>query len=66
MGQGPLTYQPLRPDTSLWGSERKKAIAHYYNRSFWVIGLHYHLSYRGNYMDLDPNYRDVFGNRCCA
>jgi gluconate 2-dehydrogenase alpha chain len=27
-----------------------------------VIGLHDHLPYRGNYLDLDPNYRDVFGN----
>ena len=27
-----------------------------------MIGLHDHLPYRGNYLDLDPNYRDVFGN----
>jgi len=62
MGQGPLSYQPVPSDTPLWGSAWKKAVAHYYNRSFWVIGLHDHLSYRGNYMDLDPNYRDAFGN----
>jgi gluconate 2-dehydrogenase alpha chain len=63
MGQGPLTYQPVPPGTPLWGSQWKKAVAHYYNRSFWVIGLHDHLPYRGNYLDLDPTYHDVFGNR---
>jgi gluconate 2-dehydrogenase alpha chain len=62
MGQGPLTYQPVPPGTPDWGSDWKKAVAHYYNRSMWVVGLHDHLSYRGNYMDLDPNYRDAFGN----
>jgi gluconate 2-dehydrogenase alpha chain len=62
MGQGPLTYQPVPPGTPDWGSEWKKAVAHYYNRSMWIIGLHDHLSYRGNYMDLDPYYRDAFGN----
>ena len=62
MGQGPLTYQPVPPQTPLWGSAWKKSVAHYYNRSFWMIGLHDHLPYRGNYLDLDPNYRDVFGN----
>lgn len=40
----------------------EQAVAHYYNRSFWVIGLHDHLSFRGNYLDLDPNYRDMVGN----
>jgi gluconate 2-dehydrogenase alpha chain len=62
MGQGPLTYQPVPPQTPLWGSAWKRSVAHYYNRSFWMIGLHDHLPYRGNYLDLDPNYRDVFGN----
>jgi gluconate 2-dehydrogenase alpha chain len=62
MGQGPLTYQPVPPGTPDWGSEWKKAVAHYYNRAMWIVGLHDHLSYRSNYMDLDPNYRDAFGN----
>jgi gluconate 2-dehydrogenase alpha chain len=62
LGQGPLAYQPTPPGTPGWGSEWKKAVAHYYNRSCWIVGFHDHLSYRGNYMDLDPNYRDVYGN----
>jgi gluconate 2-dehydrogenase alpha chain len=61
-GHGPLAFQPAPPGTPAWGSEWKKAVAHYYNRSFLVVGLHDHQSYRGNYMDLDPNYKDKWGN----
>jgi len=62
MGFGPLTYQPTPPGTPDWGPKWKKAVAHYYNRSLQVLGLHDNLAYRGNYLDLDPTYRDVFGN----
>ncbi len=62
MGHGPLTFQPTPPGTPSWGSEWKKALAYYYTRTVQIIGLHDHLSYRGNYMDLDPNYRDIYGN----
>jgi len=61
-GSGPMTYQPTPPGTPAWGSEWKQAVAHYYNRSFIIVGLHDHLSYRGNYLDLDPNYKDMWGN----
>jgi gluconate 2-dehydrogenase alpha chain len=62
MGFGPLTYQPTPPGTPAWGPKWKKAVGHYYNRSLQVLGLHDNLAYRGNYLDLDPTYRDVFGN----
>jgi gluconate 2-dehydrogenase alpha chain len=62
LGQGPIMYQPTPPGTPNWGSAWKKAMAHYYNRSCWIIGFHDHLAYRGNYLDLDPNYRDIYGN----
>jgi gluconate 2-dehydrogenase alpha chain len=62
MGHGPVTFQPTPPGTPAWGSAWKHAIAHYYTRTIQVLGLHDHLSYRGNYLDLDPNYRDAFGN----
>lgn len=61
-GQGPLGFQPTPPGTPGWGSEWKKAVAHYFNRSYYIVGLHDHLSYRGNYMDLDPDYSDAWGN----
>ncbi len=61
MGHGALTYQPTPPGTPGWGSAWKKSVAHYYNRTIQVLGLHDHLSYRGNYLSLDPTYRDAFG-----
>jgi gluconate 2-dehydrogenase alpha chain len=62
MGHGPVTFQPTPPGTPGWGSEWKKSLAHYYTRTIQVLGLHDHLSYRGNYLSLDTNYRDAFGN----
>lgn len=62
MGHGALTFQPTPPGTPGWGPEWKKAVAHYYNRTIQILGLHDHLSYRGNYLSLDPTYKDAFGN----
>ena len=47
-------FQPTPPGTPGWGSKWKQAVAHYYNRTLQVVAFHDHLSYRGNYMDLDP------------
>jgi gluconate 2-dehydrogenase alpha chain len=60
-GNAPLTSQPVPADTPLFGSEWKRAVAHYYNRSFGVSGLYDNQSYRGHYLDLDPNYKDIYG-----
>lgn len=60
-GGGPLTSQPAPSGTPAWGSDWKKAVAHYFNRSLSIVGLHDNMSYRGNYLDLDPNYRDIYG-----
>jgi gluconate 2-dehydrogenase alpha chain len=62
MGWGPLTYQPTAPGTPAWGSAWKKSVAHYYTRSIQLVGLHDNLAYRGNYLSLDPTYRDAWGN----
>jgi len=62
MGWGPLTFQPTPAGTPGWGSAWKRAVAHYYGRSLQLVGLHDHLSYRGNYLSLDPMYRDSWGN----
>jgi gluconate 2-dehydrogenase alpha chain len=45
-----------------WGSEWKKAALYYYDRVGSVIFSGEHLAYRGNYMDLDPAYKDDFGD----
>ena len=45
-----------------WGSEWKKAMLHYFDRTGRISFLGEHLAYKGNYMDLDPTYRDHLGD----
>ena len=45
-----------------WGSEWKKAALHYYDRTGRISFYGEHLAYRGNYMSLDPTYRDRHGD----
>jgi len=45
-----------------WGSEWKKAALHYFDRTGLVRFYGEHLAYRANYMDLDPVYRDRYGD----
>jgi gluconate 2-dehydrogenase alpha chain len=45
-----------------WGSEWKKAALKYYDRTGLVRFYGEHLAYRGNYMDLDPIYKDRQGD----
>ena len=45
-----------------WGSEWKTAALYYYDRTGNVLFSGEHLAYRGNYMDLDPAYKDHFGD----
>jgi gluconate 2-dehydrogenase alpha chain len=47
--------------TPRWGSGWKKAVARYYDRSLQVIAHGACQSYRTNYLDLDPTYRDANG-----
>jgi gluconate 2-dehydrogenase alpha chain len=54
-----MIYTP--PDTPKWGAEWKKAAAKNYLRA---VNLSCHgsvMAHRGNYLDLDPTYRDSFG-----
>lgn len=53
---------PLPPGTASWGSAWKAAVKQYYNRSvnFGMQGES--PAYRGHYMDLDPTYKDAYGN----
>jgi gluconate 2-dehydrogenase alpha chain len=60
-GGWPIRFHPTPPGTPKWGAKWKKAVARYYNRSF-SIGTHGAvLAYQGNYLDLDPTYRDIYG-----
>jgi gluconate 2-dehydrogenase alpha chain len=61
-GSRPIASAPVPPGTPRWGSGWKKAVARYYNRSFAISCDGGCQSYRGNYLDLDPTYRDVHGD----
>jgi gluconate 2-dehydrogenase alpha chain len=60
-GARPISYHPVPTGTPRWGAKWKQTVAHYYNRSFVVNAQGGVQSYRGNYLDLDPTYRDVYG-----
>ena len=60
-GGGPLESQPVPPGTPAWGSDWKKAVAKYYNRSAGFGAQMGVQSYVYNYLDLDPTYKDIFG-----
>src|SRR5207245_369639 len=45
-----------------WGPEWKKEALHYYDRTGRISFYGEHFAYRANYMDLDPVYKDRFGD----
>jgi gluconate 2-dehydrogenase alpha chain len=45
-----------------WGSQWKKAALESYDRTGPLLFTAEHLAYQGNYMDLDPTYKDRFGD----
>lgn len=60
-GQGPVRSRPVPPDTPAWGGAWKRAVATYYNRAWGFSSQGSVMPYRGNYLDLDPTYRDAYG-----
>jgi gluconate 2-dehydrogenase alpha chain len=60
-GARPILYHPVPTGTPRWGGAWKKAVAHYYNRAFPINAQGGVQSYRGNFLDLDPTYRDMYG-----
>ena len=64
VGFQPIANFGVVPQTvkAEWGSEWKKAALHNYDRTGSIFFQGEHLAYRGNYMDLDPLYRDHFGD----
>jgi len=51
-----------RSVTARWGSEWKKAAVHNFDRTGNITFLGEHLAYKDNFLDLDPTYRDRFGD----
>ena len=60
-GSRPIEVRPVPRGTPRWGAEWKAAVAKYFNRSFGIAVQGACQSYRGNYLDLDPTYRDFWG-----
>ncbi|MBN9428786.1 MAG: GMC family oxidoreductase [Burkholderiales bacterium] len=60
-GATPLIGKPVPPGTPRWGPAWKKAVAHNYLRTFSIVASGSCMSYRQNYLDLDPAYKDAYG-----
>ncbi|UZK69662.1 GMC family oxidoreductase [Sphingomonas sp. S1-29] len=57
----PLNYHPTGPGQPRWGAGWKKAMADGYQHSTGVGFQGAVMSYRQNFLDLDPTYRDAWG-----
>jgi gluconate 2-dehydrogenase alpha chain len=60
-GARPIETHPTPEGTPRWGAGFKRAIAKSYLRSMSIATHGGVMSYRGNYLDLDPTYRDIYG-----
>ncbi|MCK1272145.1 MULTISPECIES: GMC family oxidoreductase [unclassified Bradyrhizobium] len=61
-GQRPIDFRNLPPGEPRWGKGWKQSVAHWYNRTFVIASFGSVTAQRSNYLDLDPNYKDGFGN----
>jgi gluconate 2-dehydrogenase alpha chain len=57
----PIEFHPTPPGTPSWGSEWKKAVARHYNHTTVVSTHGSSITTRYNYLDLDPTYKDAWG-----
>lgn len=57
----PIETHPTPEGTPKWGSKWKKAVVDSYLRSASISTHGAVMSHRGNYLDLDPVYRDIYG-----
>src|ERR1700710_1192311 len=57
----PIQYHPVPRGTPAWGSQWKKAVKETYQRVTNIGAQGSVMSYRNNYLDLDPTYKDPLG-----
>jgi gluconate 2-dehydrogenase alpha chain len=57
----PIGYRPVPPGTPNWGSKWKRAVHDSAGRFTSVGAQGSVMSYRNNYLDLDPTYKDPLG-----
>jgi len=60
-GNGPVRGIPVPAGTPLWGSGWKKAVKENYLHSGRIESQLSNMAYRGCYLDLDPTYKDAYG-----
>ena len=60
-GSGPIRGITTAPGVPNWGSAWKQGIKDAFRHSFYYEVQGACMSYRSNYLDLDPTYRDAFG-----
>ncbi|MEC4592331.1 MULTISPECIES: GMC family oxidoreductase [Nitrospirillum] len=60
-GARPIETHPVPEGTPTWGGAWKKAVAANYLKTTTISTHGGVMSHRGNYLDLDPTYRDVYG-----
>lgn len=61
-GSRPIQGLQVPPDTPAWGARWKKAIRKYYRRQMSIGAQAESPAYRQHFCDLDPTYRDAFGD----
>jgi gluconate 2-dehydrogenase alpha chain len=58
----PIEFHPTPPGTPAWGADWKKAVIKHYNHTA-SLGIHgSSVASPRNYLDLDPTYKDAWGN----
>lgn len=61
IGNAAIGWNLTPPGIPQWGKEFKKQSIHYSNRSVMIFGQGAALPSKYNYLDLDPTYKDTFG-----
>src|SRR5699024_10638679 len=61
-GEDPIGYNAVPKGTPSWGQEFKDKSIHYANRNLAVHFKPPNYGWSFNYMDLDPTYKDKFGD----
>jgi gluconate 2-dehydrogenase alpha chain len=57
----PIGFHPVPPGTPSWGLGWKRAVVRHYNHTSTINVHGSSVATRGNYLDLDPTYRDAWG-----
>jgi gluconate 2-dehydrogenase alpha chain len=57
----PILYHPVPPGTPAWGKDWKRAVIKHYNHTVMFSAHGSSVAQKQNYLDLDPTYRDAWG-----